>query len=45
MIGDIFYHGVAPSEIKNMTWHEMTYWHSWVKVIENAKARAIDSRK
>jgi hypothetical protein len=37
MIGDLFYHGVSPSEIKQMTWREMIYWQGWVKIIEKEK--------
>jgi len=38
MIGNLFYHGVAPSEIRMMGWTEMRYWNRWVKLINKAKA-------
>jgi hypothetical protein len=41
MMGDLFYHRVAPSEIKMMSYREMKYWHGWIKVIEETKAKAL----
>ena len=37
MIGDLFYHGVSPAEIKNMGWRELKYWSEWVKIIKEAQ--------
>jgi hypothetical protein len=37
MIGNLFYHGVSPTEIKAMAWHEMKYWNSWVELMEKEK--------
>jgi hypothetical protein len=42
MIGNLFYQGVAPSEIKAMTWLEMVYWNRWAKLLNKEKAIALE---
>jgi hypothetical protein len=40
MMGNLFYRNVQPSEIKNMTFHEIVYWNGWHEVLEEQEARA-----
>lgn len=30
MTGNLFYFGISPSEIKDMSWRELIYWNKWV---------------
>lgn len=38
MIGNIFYRGVTPTEIKEMNFRELKYWSDWHHVITKAEA-------
>lgn len=36
MIGSLFNHGVAPSEIDAMDWGDLSYWFEWYERIVEA---------
>ena len=36
MIGSLFNHGVAPSEIDSMGWDDLSYWFEWYERIQEA---------
>lgn len=36
-IGNVFYCGASPSEIKAMSFHELRYWNSWYEVFLEEK--------
>jgi hypothetical protein len=31
-MGNVFYRGASPSEIKGMSFHELRYWNEWHEV-------------
>ena len=37
-MGNLFYRGVSPAEIKAMKFKELRYWSDWHEVIEKAKS-------
>lgn len=40
MMGNLFYRGVQPSEIKAMDYREMKYWNTWHDRIADAEVKA-----
>lgn len=45
MIGNLFYQGVSPEEIKRMKWAELVYWNGWIELINEEKRKAYESKK
>lgn len=43
LIGQCFYRGVAPSEIKEMTFPELQYWAEWSRLISKTEVDAVNS--
>lgn len=41
MMGYLFVHKVAPSEIEAMDFEQMKYWSNWAKAIDKRKAEII----
>ena len=40
-MGNLFYRGVPPSEIKAMTFSEMQYWNGWHEVIAKKEIEGV----
>lgn len=40
MLGDLFYRGASITELKNMSFHELKYWHEWHKLLSKKEAEA-----
>lgn len=38
-MGNLFYRGVQPSEIKNMEYWEMQYWNKWHEKMSNEELK------
>lgn len=45
MIGKLYAHKVAPSEIKSMSFDEIKYWHKWNLAIDRGYEKAIEDAK
>jgi hypothetical protein len=39
-MGNLFYRGVSPAEIKKMKYKEMKYWNKWHEIMSNEEAKA-----
>ena len=37
MMGNLFYRGVTPAEIKEMSYSELAYWNGWHELIAKAE--------
>jgi len=44
MIGNLFYRGVQPSEIKAMGYTEMKYWNDWHLLMDEAERKAMEKK-
>lgn len=42
-IGSCFYRGVTPTEIKQMTFSELQYWHNWHTLISKTEMEAAEN--
>jgi hypothetical protein len=40
--GNLFFRGVAPSEITSMEYHDLKYWNEWHELIAQANKDAGD---
>jgi hypothetical protein len=45
MMGNMFYRGVQPCEIKKMQYWEMSYWNKWHESMANAELKAAKNLK
>lgn len=43
-MGNLFYHGVSPTEIKGMSFAELSFWDSWDEAFRKAEAQPQDKR-
>ncbi len=44
-MGNLFYRGVAPSEILAMSYEELRYWEEWHQVMAKAEKKAAEGNK
>jgi len=42
MMGNLFFRGVTPDEIENMTYRRMKYWNRWHEIMTEAERKAMD---
>lgn len=45
MLGNLLFRKVAPSELNNMSYHELRYWNCWHKAMDQAEKDAIEEAK
>lgn len=45
MLGDLFItQKVSPDILKPMSYHELSYWHKWHKIADNAQAEENEAQ-
>lgn len=42
MMGNLFYRGVAPDEIENMTYQRIRYWNRWHELMSETEKPSKD---
>lgn len=42
--GNLFFRGVAPSEISSMEYHDLKYWNGWHELISKEEERAAGGK-
>jgi hypothetical protein len=44
-MGNLFYRGVRPVEIAQMSYEELRYWNGWHEVFKAAEVRALEAAR
>ena len=44
-MGNLFFRGVSPGEIENMTYSRIKYWNRWHELMSKAEADALKKPK
>jgi citrate synthase len=45
MMGNLFYRGVAPAEIREMSFEELAYWNRWHELMAKAEKKAAEGKE